>query len=51
MACVGCAERRKALKKFVKTVFKGDDKTVQVSGNRAITKKYVDRINAKFRKK
>lgn len=46
----GCAKRRKALKRFVKTAFKGN-KPVSVPENNAITKKYVDKMNVKFGKK
>lgn len=47
----GCAKRRKKLKRFVKTAFSGGNKSVSVPENNAITTKYVDRMNNKFRKK
>lgn len=50
MACQGCGERRKRLKRFVKTVFK-TNKPVHVSENNAITPKYVDKMNKRFGKK
>jgi hypothetical protein len=46
----GCAKRRKNLKKYLKTVFKGKE-SVQVSEENVITDKFVDKMNAKYGKK
>lgn len=50
MACEGCAQRRKNLKRYVKTVFKGKE-SVHVSEKTVITEKFIDKITAKFGKK